>query len=469
MTDGTGGEGRPAIVWFRDDLRLADHPALAAALAGGGPVIPLYILEESATQRPPGGAARWWLDRSLAALAADIADRGNRLVLRRGAAAEVLPQVAAASGAAAVHWNRRYDRPGRDIDAALKARLGAAGVAVESHQAGLLVEPWTIAPKSGSFFRVFTPFWKAASARLGELAGLGRAPSRLRAWNGPLQSDDRDGWGLHPRAPDWSAGLAAAWTPGETAARARLAAFLDGPAAGYAEARDFPAAGAVSRLAPHIRFGEIAVARVVAAVRDAAETGRLPHPDADKFLAEIGWREFSWHLFFHFPELATRNFQPAFDAFPWREDETALAAWRRGRTGYPFVDAGMRELWQTGSMHNRARMVAASFLTKHLLIDWRVGEAWFWDTLVDADVASNPANWQWVAGSGADAAPYFRIFNPALQGGKFDPDGRYVRRWVPETAALSGAFARRAAASYPPPIVEHAAARRRALAAFAAI
>jgi deoxyribodipyrimidine photo-lyase len=340
-----------------------------------------------------------------------------------------------------------------------------------------LVEPGRLLTKDGGPLRVFTPFWKRVLS-LGELRRPLPAPQRLPP---PLDlsSDTLADWQLEPAKPDWAGGLRETWTPGETAARTRLADFLDG-IRGYADDRDRPDKPATSRLSSHLRFGEISASEVFHAARFAADTG-APSRDTQKFLSELGWREFSYHLLHHFPDLATKNLQARFDAFPWRDDAAALTAWQRGRTGYPIVDAGMRELWHTGWMHNRVRMVVASFLIKHLLIDWRRGEEWFFDTLVDADPANNTASWQWVAGSGADAAPYFRIFNPVLQGEKFDPHGAYVRRWVPEIAALPDRFIHKPwmasplelaeakialGKTYPAPIVDHDTARKRALAAF---
>ena len=469
---------RPTIVWFRDDLRLADHPALDAANASGRPVLCLFVLEEGTGRRPLGRAAGWWLDKSLAALDADLRRLGGRLVLRRGDPRRILPEVAASTDAAALHFNRRYDRAGSDIDEAVMAEMTRQGVAVSSHAAWLLFEPGAIRTKTGTPFRVFTPFWKAHRPHLAPRPALRRRPDSMSFFEGPAACDPLVSFGLHPTRPDWSGGLAERWTPGEAGARARLLAFLDGDLSRYAAERDVPAAGASSCLSPHLRFGEVAVARVAQEVMKVAAGGELPADASEKFLAEIGWREFAWHLFSSFPDLATHNFQSGFDHFLWREDTAAFQTWTAGRTGYPIVDAGLRELWQTGFMHNRVRMIVASFLVKHLLIDWRQGEQWFWDTLVDADAASNPFGWQWVAGTGADAAPYFRVFNPMAQGAKFDPDGAYVRRFVPEIAGLPDKFLHRpwevppllrlSAAAYPPPIVEHEEGRKRALAAFAA-
>ncbi|MCP8938547.1 DNA photolyase family protein [Alsobacter sp. SYSU M60028] len=475
---------RPVIVWFRDDLRLSDNPALTDAMRRGAPVLAAYVFdEESPDVRPPGGASRWWLHHSLSALERGLAARGGRLAIFRGAGAETIVGLAKAADAACVVWNRRYGAAERQVDSAAKAALRSAGREAESFNAALLREPWEVKSRAGAPMKVFTPFWKAAQA-LGEPAAPTPAPARMPGLDGrwpgeiPLAALD-----LLPTRPDWAGGLRATWKPGEDGARERLSAFLDEDLRGYAARRDRPDLPGTSRLSPHLRFGEISPRQVWHAAHAAALSAERPPSSTDltKFLAELGWREFSYHLLFHNPDLATRNYQPRFDAMPWRDDAAALEAWRRGRTGYPFVDAGMRQLWETGWMHNRTRMVAASFLIKHLLIDWRVGEAWFWDTLVDADPASNAASWQWVAGSGADAAPYYRIFNPVLQGEKLDPAGDYVRRFVPELAdlppdaihrpwsagpgLLAGIASKR---GYPGPIVDHDAARARALAALAA-
>jgi deoxyribodipyrimidine photo-lyase len=464
------------LVWLRDDLRLADNPALVAAAAAGRPVVALYVLDDvSPGVRPLGAASRWWLAGSLAALAADLAGAGVPLLLRRGAAGVVVPAVAAALGATAVHWNRRYHPAAVAVDHDVTSALAAAGRAVASHQANLLFEPMAVSTAAGGPIRVFTPYWRACRAEAAPRPPLPR-PVFGAPFAGALSPSDRlDDWNLRPTAPDWAAGLRAAWTPGEAAAEARLAAFLAGPADGYAANRDRPAAVATSRLSPHLRFGEISPFRVWQAVADEYKAGKVTVGDLEKFRAELGWREFSWHLVHRVGDLAERNFNAAFDRFAWRDDPAGFAAWRRGRTGVPLVDAGMRELWRTGWMHNRVRMVVASFLTKHLLVDWRAGERWFWDTLVDADAANNPAGWQWVAGSGADAQPFFRVFNPATQGETHDPDAAYIRANVAELADLAAAdihdAARRSrrAPAYPRPIVDLAAGRARALAAFAAL
>ena len=416
----------PAIVWFRDDLRLADQPALAAAVNSGRPVICLFLHDDGRScGRPPGGAQRWWLHHSLAQLAASLDKIGGRLDVVVGDHDE-LPAIAAKLGAAEVFWTRRYNAQQIATDQNVKSALGEAGIAAHSFNGQLLREPWELATKTGGPFRVFTPFWKASLA-MGDFAAPLPAPRKIAAADWPRAAPKRaklGDLGLLPTRPDWAGGLRAAWSPGEAGAQARLAAFLKGAVARYADERDRPDKPSTSMLSPHLRFGEISVRRVLHAARHLeAQRPELGKPVA-KFAAELGWREFAYHLIFHFPDFATRNYQPRFDAFPWAKNEAHLEAWRRGRTGYPIVDAGMRELWRTGFMHNRVRMVVASFLVKHLLIDWRTGEDWFWDTLCDADVANNPAGWQWVAGSGADAAPYFRVFNPFLQGEKFDPEGR---------------------------------------------
>lgn len=440
---------RPSIVWFRDDLRLADNPALRAAIDRGEPVIALYVLdEESPGVRPLGGAARWWLHHSLASLDERLRERGATLVLRRGPAERVVREVATDAAAGAVFWNRRYGGPEREIDAALKAALRDDGVEVASFAGSLLFEPWTVRTGAGTRFSVFTPFWRACLALPAPRTPLPE-PRELDGSRGAAASDSLDDWSLLPRDPDWADGLRETWEPGEPAARRRLREFVSDDLASYDRARDEPAAGATSLLSPRLRWGEVSPYTVWHETIEAGHGGR--------FLSELGWREFAWHTLFHSPRLATKNLRPEFDAFPWpRLKPTQLAAWQRGRTGIPLVDAGMRELWATGYMHNRVRMVTASFLVKNLLIDWRRGEEWFWDTLVDADEASNPFNWQWVAGSGADAAPYFRIFNPQLQAAKFDPDGHYVRQWAPDALTDDA----------PEPIVDLGETRKAALAAY---
>lgn len=440
----------PSIVWFRDDLRLGDHPALRAALDRGAPVVLLYLFdEESPGIRPLGGATRWWLHHSLTALAASIEERGGRLVLRRGAADEVLPALVAETGAEAVFWNRRYSAA-REIDARLKARLRDDGLEVASFAANLLVEPWEVTTDAGEPYKVFTPFWRAARER--DMRDPLPAPRTLPA--GPeVPSDALDDWELLATRPDWAEGLRETWEPGEGPAHRRLEHFAEHDLADY-HRRDEPSVG-TSGLSPHLRFGEITPAQIWR--RMHGDLSPAARKNAAKFLSELGWREFNWSILYANPDLATKNYRPQFDAFPWSWDRGAeVRAWQRGETGIPLVDAGMRELWRTGVMHNRVRMVTASFLVKNLLRHWRIGEEWFWDTLVDADDANNPGNWQWVAGSGADAAPYFRVFNPELQAKKFDPHGHYIRQWVPAEELLA-------------PIVDLADSRREALDAYASI
>ena len=446
----------PSLVWFRDDLRVADNPALRAAMDREGPVIGLYVLDEvSDGIRPLGGAARWWLHNSLASLAARLEELGGRLVLRRGAAEEQVRRVVADTSADAVFWNRRYGGAERAVDAALKSGLRDDDVIVESFGASLLYEPWTVSTGAGTPYSVFTPFWRACRNLPAPRAPL-PAPRELAGTTARIDSDDLEDWALMPTDPDWAGGLRESWEPGEPAARARLREFLRDDLEDYDRARDEPAAGVTSGLSPRLRWGEISPHEVWHATLDDKPDGRRAAA-AQRFLSEIGWREFAAHVLFYNPDLATVNLRREFDAFPWpRLKPTALHAWERGETGVALVDAGMKELWHTGIMHNRVRMVTASFLIKNLLIDWRLGEQWFWDTLVDADGASNPFNWQWVAGSGADAAPYFRVFNPALQAKKFDPQGEYIGRWAPE-------YGRGRA---PEPIVDLTESRKAALAAY---
>lgn len=468
----------PALVLFRNDLRLSDNAALNAAAQTGRPVIPVFVFDEiSPGVRPIGGARRWWLHHSLTALQNDLLKAGSPLVLRRGAMGDAVLALAHQTGAAAVFWNRRYQEAEREADAAMKIRLKADGIAAASHAGFLLHEPWEPKTAAGQPFRVFTPFYRALQAL--PAPGQPLPPTgQLRAPAIAPQSDILDSWRLLPVSPDWAQGLRAAWQPGEAAAQNLLAAFQKGPVEHYPSMRDFPGADGTSRLSPHLAHGEISPRQIFHAL--AAN----PSEAAAKFLRQIGWREFSWHLLFHNPGLETRNFNPAFDNFTWMADPKGLNAWQKGKTGYPLVDAGMRQLWVTGWMHNRVRMAAASFLTKHLLIDWRLGEDWFWDTLVDADAANNAAGWQWVAGSGADAAPYYRIFNPSLQGERFDPQGEFVRRFVPELAALPDAAIQQPekaspanleaagvtlGGKYSMPIIEHGFARGRALGAYAGL
>ena len=465
----------PVLLWFRNDLRLTDNPALDRAARTGRPVIPVFVLDDDQPgNRPLGGASRWWLHGSLDALQTALEALGSRLVLRRGAADAVLARLVHETGATDLVWNRLYDPDAVRRDKKIKARFAGSGVAARSFNASLLFEPWTIRTGQDAPYRVFTPFWRRCIET--GFDGPSNGPSALPAPAAWPAGDRLDDWRLRSSTPDWAAGLRAAWRPGEAGARERLDAFLAEGVARYHADRDLPGAAGTSRLSPHLHFGEIGPRQIAAALEPP---GRGRGPSA--FLRELGWREFSHHLLYHHPEMTDTNLRREFDRMPWQDDPDALRRWQRGRTGYPLVDAGMRELWTTGWMHNRVRMVTASFLTKHLLLDWRLGEAWFRDTLVDADRANNSAGWQWVAGCGADAAPYFRVFNPVAQSRRFDPGARYLRQWLPELgrlpngllhapweapAAVLDAAGVRLGADYPHPMVDHAAARERALEAY---
>ena len=470
----------PVILLFQLDLRLNDHAALAAAVESDRPVLPVYVLDdETPGAWGPGGASRWWLHHSLASLASDIEQRGGRLVLRRGRLDTVVPALIDEVDAGAVYWSRGYAPHQVGMEQRLHEICTERGVEARRFRGTLLFEPDAIRTGGGEPFRVFTPFWKAC-LREPEPAQPLPVPDAIPFHDGTVESDSLDDWNLLPTSPDWSGGMVEAWTPGEEGATARLEAFLSGAVRGYGTARDLPATVGTSRLSPHLHHGELSPRQVWHAVRaHVAMAGG--DADAEHFLRELGWREFSYHLLFHWPTFPDEPHRQDFARFPWRDDPAALRAWQQGSTGYPIVDAGMRELWHTGWMHNRVRMIVASFLVKHLLVPWQDGEAWFWDTLVDADLASNSASWQWVAGCGADAAPYFRIFNPILQGQKFDGDGDYVRRWVPELAEMPKKHIHapwdapeavltdagvRLGVDYPEPIVDHKTARQRALDAF---
>ncbi|MBO6784792.1 MAG: deoxyribodipyrimidine photo-lyase [Alphaproteobacteria bacterium] len=473
-------ETSPAIVWFRQDLRIADNPGLSAAVNAERPIVALYILdEETEGTRVPGGASRWWLHHSLESLAGDLKDRGVSLTLRRGRSAEVLRNVIGETDAGAVYWSRCYEPWAVARDTDIKETLKDDGLEAESFNGSLLLEPWEIETGQGEPYKVFTPYWK----RLRELyqaPQLSSIPDALDAAPAP-ESDDLAAWELLPTKPDWAGGIRKSWTVGEAAARGRLSQFLGDAVADYPDDRDRPDRSGTTRLSPHLHWGEISPHQVWRAGAKLLDEGGARAKGAESLLRELAWRDFNHHLLFHFPKIATENWKDRFDDFPWADNPDGLAAWQEGRTGYPIVDAGLRELWHTGWMHNRVRMVVGSFLIKDLMVDWREGEAWFWDTLVDADLANNAGNWQWVAGSGADAAPFFRIFNPVSQGEKFDPDGAYVREWVPELSELPDKWIHKpweapddvladAGVSlgddYPEPVVDHAAARERALEAY---
>ncbi len=468
----------PVIVWLRQDLRLADHAALSAA-AAQGPLIALFVLDDETPRAwRMAGASRWWLHRSLESLAQKLP-----LVLRRGAADRVIAEMLGETGASAVFSSRDYAPWSEALERRVKAACEAAGAACHRHGGYLLHEPEAIRNGQGESYKVYTPFARACFAAR-EPRPPRPAPT-FETWQGTVRSDALADWALLPARPNWAKNFDSHWQPGEEGARRRLASFIDDGLAHYADERDRPDRDVTSRLSPHLHFGEISPAQCWHAVRAAqVRAGGRLDAAAEKFLKEVLWREFSYHLLHRWPHLPDKPFKPEFETFPWADDPKGLAAWRKGQTGYPIVDAGLRQLWATGTMHNRVRMIAASFLIKDLLIDWRDGERWFWDTLVDADIASNAASWQWVAGSGADAAPYFRIFNPLLQGEKFDPHGAYVRRWVPELAKLPDAFIHKPwqapdevlrhagvalGRDYPHPMVDHGMARSRALAALKTI
>jgi deoxyribodipyrimidine photo-lyase len=472
--------GGPVLVWFRHDLRLSDHPALAEAARSGRAVLPVYVwAPEDEGAWPPGAASRWWLHHSLEALDTSLRRRGSRLVLRSGPADRVLAELAAETGAELVAWSRRYEPHARVQEERVASALRRAGVATADHPGHLLAEPSDVVSGQGSFYRVFTPFWKALRARPDPPAPLA-PPRRLAAPRRWPQGLPLAALELLPDV-DWAGGLRERWVPGEPGAQQRLDELVASRLGTYGEERDRLDRPAISELSPHLHFGEIGPRQVWHAVRRASAQHPSWGRSAEAYLRQLAWREFGHHLLVHVPHLPERPYRDEFAAFPWRDDERGLRAWQRGRTGYPLVDAAMRELWRTGFVHNRARLVVASFLTKHLLVPWQRGARWFWDTLVDADLANNSLGWQWTAGCGPDAAPYFRVFNPALQARRFDPHGRYVRDWLPSLRALEPpalhdpatapplvleAAGIRLGRTYPRPIVDHRSGRDRALAAY---
>lgn len=464
-----------ALVWFRNDLRLADNPALRAAIDAGHTPVCVYIhAPEEEGDWAPGAASDAWRHRSLTALDASLRERGSRLRLFAGPSLPTLQTLAAAFDAQAVYWNRRYEPAIEKRDARIKKRLRDQGLRAESFNGSLLFEPWELRTKADGPYRVFTPFWRTALSQWRTEADAD-APARIEAATEGPAGVALEALRLPPQLA-WDAGFWEYWTPGEAGAHEALEVFVDGALRGYRQGRDRPDRTGTSRLSPHLHFGEIAPWRVVHALE--AERGAGVDADIDAYVRELGWREFAHHLLHHFPESTNANFNPRFDGFRWaRPDRAQLAAFQRGLTGVPIVDAGLRELWHTGWMHNRVRMIVGSWLTKHMRQHWMHGARWFWDTLVDADLANNTLGWQWVAGTGADAAPYFRVFNPVTQAQKFDPDGSYIAQWVPEVAELSlpARFApwtdpkqaRMLAPRYPhAPIVDLARGREDALAAY---
>ncbi|MDO8544658.1 MAG: deoxyribodipyrimidine photo-lyase [Opitutaceae bacterium] len=472
------------LIWFRQDLRLQDNPALHAALVRGGPVVPIFIWDPDNEERwPPGAASKWWLHHSLKALDASLRERGSRLVIARGDSLEELRGVIKVTGANAVYWNRRYEPHAVARESWLETALPSQGVEVKSFNAALLNEPAALLNRQGRPFQVFSAYWRQSVAQPVP-APLKLAPGPFPApvaWPGSLALDALE---LLTRMP-LGATLARTWEPGEAGATRRLRRFIADGLADYDERRDEPGRDATSMLSPHLHFGEVGPRQIWAAVKASARGSGVfpPNKGAGAWLRELGWREFAHHLVFHFPQTPVYPLRQDFGRFPWADDPGGkmLAGWQRGLTGYPIVDAGIRQLAQIGWMHNRVRMIVASFLVKHLRLPWTQGAAWFWDTLVDADLANNTLGWQWTAGCGADAAPFFRIFAPVLQGQKFDPKGDYVRRWIPELTRLPAehvhspwkapnhvlaAAGVRLDGNYPRPIVDHATARDAALAAF---
>jgi deoxyribodipyrimidine photo-lyase len=477
------------LVWLRQDLRLADNPALYEA-CNNGAVIPVYILDDSNSgEWAMGGASRWWLHHSLSALSASL---GDQLLVLKGDPLTLIPRLVKTLQVDDVYWNRCYEPWRINRDGQLKKQLNDNGTVVYSSNGSLLWEPWRILKDDQTPYRVFTPFYRRGCLKAEPPAQPLPAPRRLRqavvdatsisggAWlKGQVGPAGIDTLGLLPNIP-WDKTMAATWQIGEKAAWQRLQQFLDTGLEGYKEGRNFPARAKVSRLSPYLHFGEVSARQVWHEAQLAGATGGLEN-DLDNFLSEIGWREFSYSLLYHNPDLPRVAIQKRFNNFPWEQNAERLRAWHQGNTGMPLVDAGMRELWQTGYMHNRVRMVVGSYLVKNLLLHWHAGEDWFWDCLVDADLPNNSASWQWIAGCGADASPYFRVFNPVLQSRKFDKDGEYLRRYLPELASLpdkhihapfeAPADVLRSAGvrldeNYPSPVVELKASREAALAAF---
>ena len=464
-----------ALVWFRQDLRMQDNPALHEAVQSAERVLPVYVLDEADGPWSMGGASRWWLHGSLASLGADLAKAGAPLVLRRGHFADVIPALAAEAGADAIYAGIGHEPFWRQIDDIVAERLRAEGRTLFRHRTATLFDPDEVRTQTGGIYGMYTPFARAVRAGHAPPAPL-PGPRRLHGADAP-KSDPLDDWGLLPAEPDWAAGLRETWTPGERAAGARMQRFLHAAVGNYGIGRNLPGEDGTSMLSPHLHWGEISPRTVWHASLKAGENEHV-----HTFMNELIWRDFSAYLLWHHPTMPEKPLSPAFESLTWRRDASGLRAWQRGMTGVPIVDAGMRQLWQTGWMHNRVRMITGSFLVKHLLVSWQDGERWFWDTLVDADLASNASNWQWVAGTGIDAQPFFRVFNPVTQGEKFDKAGAYVRRFVPELARLPDRYLHqpwaappleleaagiRLGRDYPQPLLDLAEGRRRALDVYA--
>jgi deoxyribodipyrimidine photo-lyase len=467
----------PTILWFRNDLRLGDNTALAEAITLGAPVLPLYIHDTNAYGAwPPGEASNWWLHHALKSLQSDLSALGGTLILRTGDSKKVLQEIIAASGAEQIYWNRRYAGSLRELDARMKRHFSDAGIAVKSFNSALLNEPHTVSTKAGKPCKVYTPYFKNVQDRVVE-APVDTPLDRLSFPDSFPDSEPLDALGLIPKK-DWHKEFSEYWEPTEAAAHKRLDHFLEKRVTAYDQQRDYPEDAGTSSLSPYLHFGQIGPRQIIQALNSRTDA---TNEGAFIYRKEIYWREFAYNVLYHFPDTPDQPLQPAYANFPWESDSALLRAWQRGQTGYPIVDAGMRQLWQTGWMHNRVRMIVASLLVKHLLQDWKEGARWFWNTLLDADLASNTLGWQWSGGCGADAAPYFRVFNPMTQGQKFDPEGTYVKRYVPELAALPAKYVHAPweapdgllqnagivlGETYPLPVIEHKAGRARALDAF---
>ncbi len=469
------------VVWFRRDLRLSDHAPLVAA-AQRGQVIPVYILPSEADEESLGAASKWWLHHSLKQLERALEAKGLRLIYRSGPLLQALDEICQETDADGLVWHRLYEKRSVEIEDLILQRFRERLDFVEGFPGSLLVEPWSLMNQSGSPFKVFTPFWKRCIQRLSPARPL-PSPRGIESPTNWPRSEGLDDWRLLPSIP-WADGLSLEWQPGEQGALAQLDALLGERLLAYYDERNRPDHEGTSRLSPYLHFGELSPRQIWAALDSFAirnGIGGLTWKGW-QFVSELGWREFAAYLLYHFPSTVSEPLRAEFKHYPWDSKKTHLKAWQQGQTGYPMVDAGMRELWHMGWMHNRVRMIVASFLIKHLLVPWQDGAAWFWDTLVDADLASNTLGWQWTAGCGADAAPYFRIFNPITQGEKFDPNGDYVRRWVPELASLPDKYLNRPweapvdvlragkvtlGLDYPHPVVDHPFARQRALDGYA--
>jgi deoxyribodipyrimidine photo-lyase len=469
------------IVWFRRDLRLSENPALHHACKDGREVIPVFIWSPE-EERPweSGAASKWWLHHSLKQLDQGLREKGSQLILLKGPSLESLRLLMHETRSEAVYWNQIYEPWAVLRDEKIKSSLEHEGLGVYSFNSSLLIEPWNLENSSGKPFQVFTPFWKKLRAEF-EPRALLPAPREIRGPKGRVRSCTLEDLALLPKV-NWAKGLARKWRPGEKNGKTLLRQFVAKRIADYAELRDRVDLQGTSQLSPYLHFGEIGPLQIWHEVEKAlAPQGHLRFKQVESYLRQLAWREFAYHLLFHFPKTPEKPLREKFSKFPWKKKQRYAQRWQKGQTGYPIVDAGMRELWQSGTMHNRARLVAASFLVKDLLQPWQDGAMWFWDTLVDADLANNTLGWQWVSGCGADAAPYFRVFNPILQGEKYDPHGDYVRQWVPELRKLSSKWIHRPwqcpaailkeagvvlGKNYPRPVIDHEQARDLALDAY---